>query len=406
MAHSRDMQVGDWKLKGHLLESKRLLIQVEVHNSLWVNIVVEQPAGAPAPQSDRSWRALLSDWFIHRNQQPASEAKASEALLLEVLRWCDEHYRDVLPQFGSTLYLADVDADGRPTVTEKMDPTIIDALPTAHSLFGKQAISMPVVSKSELRVQAVDGTFFLPQTRLVSYDGKTLVAKGPASAARALDDLREAVNLSLLQSDRPHPNILLPPTALVRLSDDDERICGFLIPFYENGNLDSYARKLLRAGKLTPDILWAWFRQLLSATRFLIDAGRWHGDIKPDNIVVDSSGAIVLIDLASKYSTISIASPEVIKAKERGSLEVPADWSMAAIEKSEVYSIGRTLFFVSEGIAMEDIYSNPKNAHASQTFFTNASSTPADLRELIQACVQDDPGQRPGLEDLALSYGV
>ncbi|KAK7398602.1 hypothetical protein QQX98_012011 [Neonectria punicea] len=402
MAYSRDLHVGGWKLKGHLLENERLLLQVEVRNSIWVNIVVEQQS-ACTPHSEGSWRTLLFDWFLGRNQQPAPDAKASETLLLEVLRSCDERYQHVLPQFGSILFLANVDAHGRPTVVEEADATIIDALPTAEALFGNQAVSLPIIPKSELRVQAFNGTFFLPQTRPVSYRGKTLVAKGPASAARALDDLREAVYLSSLQSGRPHPhpNLLPPPTALVRLDDDDERICGFLIPFYENGNLDLYAQKLRRADELTPDILWAWFRQLLSATKFLIDSETWHGDIKPDNIVVSSSGAIVLIDMARKYTTTSIASPEVMKAaKERGSLEVPADWPMEAKEKSEVYSIGRTIFFISEGIAMEDIYTNPKSPQASQTSFTDASSTPADLRDLILACVKDDPAQRPSLDDL------
>ncbi|KAI0398869.1 kinase-like domain-containing protein [Xylaria palmicola] len=404
MAHTPNLQVGYWRLRGYLCHGKQLLAQVEVRSSLWVNIIVKQPARASP--CGRDWSALLSDWFLRRDKQPTPDAEASEALLHAVLGWCNEHYQDELPQFGSTLFLADVAADGQPTITEMMDPAIIDALPTAHSLFGEVAISMPTVSKSQLRVQAIGGTFFLPQTRLVSYDGKTLVAKGPASAARALDDLREAVNLSSLQSGRPHPNILSPPTALVQLSDDDERICGFLIPFYENGNLDSYARKLRHAGKLTPDILWAWTRQLVSAAKYLIDAGTWHGDIKPDNIVVDSSGAIVLIDLARKYSTVSIASPEVMKAKERGSLEVPADWPIATIEKSEVYSIGRTLFLVSEGIAMDEIYCNPGSTQASETFFTDASSTPADLRDLIQACVKHDPSQRPRLEGLSLLCGT
>jgi hypothetical protein len=174
----------------------------------------------------------------------------------------------VLSQFRSTLFLANVDADGRPTVTEQMDPIIIHALPPAHSLFGEQAISMPIIPKSKLRVKAVSGTYS-PRTMPVSYDGKTLVAKGPASAARALDNLKEAVNLSSLQSGRPHLNIIPPPAALVWLSEDDERICGFLIPFYENGNLDSHAWKLRHECKLMPDILWTWFRQLLSATKRL-----------------------------------------------------------------------------------------------------------------------------------------
>ncbi|KAI1733386.1 kinase-like domain-containing protein [Xylaria scruposa] len=336
---------------------------------------------------------------------PRSQAQASETLVRAVLTWCHDQYQHIMPQFGNSLFLDDVAIDGRPIVTEQLDSPIIDALPTVRSLFGESVTQLPIVLKSELCVQAIEGTFFLPQTRPVSYNGNILVAKGPASAARAMDDLREAVHLCTLQSHRPHPHIIPPPTALVRLSRDDERICGFLIPFYQNGNLDSYARKLRQAGKLTSDILWAWFRQLVSAAKFLIDAGTWHGDIKPDNIVVNSSCAIVLIDLATKYSTVSIASPEVIKvAKERGSLEVPSDWPLAAIEKSEVYSIGRTLYLVSESIAMDDIYSNPGNSQASQTFFTETSLTPVAMREVIQVCVRDDPSQRPSLQELSLMY--
>lgn len=437
MAHSRDLYVGDWKLKGHLLEIERLLVQVEVRNSIWINIVVVRQQSACNPQSpEERWRTLLFDWFLGPDQQPATDAKESEMLLLEILRSCDVRYQDALPQFGNTLFLAGVDACGRPTVIEEADAAIVDALPTVEVLFSNKAVfSPPIIPRSELRVQAIDGTFFLPQTRPVSYQGKTLVAKGPASATRTLDDLGEAVTLSSLQSGRPHPNILPPPTALVRFSDDDdERICGFLIPFYENGNLDSYARKLRLANELTPDILWTWFRQLLSATKFLIDAETWHGDIKPDNILVDSLGAIVLIDMARKYTTSSIASPEVMKgkedpkptlsraisllpsrgllrlvtmlilcvaAKERGSLEVPADRPIEAIERSEVYSIGRTIFFISEDITMEDIYQNPRSPQASQTVFADASSTPADLRDLILACVKDNPVQRPSLDDLS-----
>ncbi|KAK7428348.1 hypothetical protein QQZ08_005105 [Neonectria magnoliae] len=361
--------VGDWKLNGHLLENERLLLQVEVRNSIWVNIVVEQQS-ACTPQSEGSWRTLLFDWFLGRNQQTAPDAKAGETLLLE---------------FGSTLFLANVDVQGRPTVVEEADAAIIDALPTAEALFGgNQAVLLSIIPKSELRVQAVNGTFFLRQTRPVPYRGKTLVVKGPASAARALDDLREAVNLSAPVG--PTASASEPPPAADR------------------------SRAALRRRRKD---MWlphpAWFRQLLSATKSFIDSETWHGGIKPDNIVVDSSEAIVLIDMARKYTTTSIASPEVMKgkkdskptdpeadaAKERGSLEVPADWHMEAKEKSEIYSIGRTIFFISEGFAMEDIYSNPKNPQASQTSFTDASSTPADLGDLILACVKDDPAQRP-----------
>ncbi|CAH0022779.1 unnamed protein product [Clonostachys rhizophaga] len=389
MANCPTLCVGDWELKGHLLEDSRLLVLVEAHQSCWINIVIEQTG------CQKRWMTLFFDWFLRRTQQPTSDARASEMLLLAVLGSCHERYKHELPEFGNNLCLTNVDDDGHPTIIEEADPAIVEVLPTADVLFGKKEIPLHIIPKSKLRVQAINGTFFLPQTRPVLYDGETFVAKGPASATRVLDDLREAVSLVSLQMANTHPHILPPPVALVGLSDDDKRICGFLIPFYKNGNLGSYARQLRGVGELTPFILQAWFRQLVSATKFLVDAGTWHGDIKPDNIVVESSGAIILIDLAGKYTTTSIASPE------RGSLEVPVDWPLASIEKSEVYSIGRTMYFVSEGIAMETIYNNPETPQASQTSFSDATSTPAQLKDLILSCVNEDPTQRPSLSDLA-----
>ena len=416
MAHNRHLQVGDWKLMGHLLDPSqdRLLVQLEARNSLWVNVIIEDISARSSSADgvdegnvagNRDWRAELRDWFLGHDdddgQSAALEDQAGARILRALLKSCRERYQTALPQFGSTLFLSSIDANGHPCIVERPDPFIVDALPSARALFDEHAVAPPTIPRSELRVLAIDGTFFLPQTRPVSHGGKTFVAKGPASAARVIDDLREAVNLCSLPADPPYPHLLPPPAALVSLSRDD-RICGFLIALYENGNLDAYARKLRCAGELTPDVLRAWFRQLVSAAKFLHDAGTWHGDIKPDNIVVDSSGGLVLIDLASKYTTSSVASPECMRvARERGSLQVPADWPMEAVEKSEVYSIGRTMFFVSEGIPMEDIYHNPRDPRASRTAFTDSSPTPADLRDLILACVAEDPEQRPSLRDLA-----
>lgn len=84
-------------------------------------------------------------------------------------------------------------------------------------------------------------------------------------------------------------------------------------------------------------------------------------------------------------------------------MRVPPDWPIEKIEKSEVYSIGRTMFFISEGISMSDVYYNrgPQGGEF-LTKFPVQSLTPTWLKQIILESLNEDPLARPTLRELSI----
>ena len=155
----------------------------------------------------------------------------------------------------------------------------------------------------------------MAQTKPVWFQGDLYVAKGPASAESAREGLSEVFNLLSLPTR--HPNVIPPPTALITLSEDDKRICGYMFPFYKNGNLDLYARKKGTRDQSLDQTLRTWCKQLVSAVSSLVEFNTYHGDIKPDNILVSDLNELILIDVTRSSTTMAIASPEVQDGKRR-----------------------------------------------------------------------------------------
>jgi DNA-binding helix-hairpin-helix protein with protein kinase domain len=167
-----------------------------------------------------------------------------------------------------------------------------------HSFWGPNPLP-PLVSRTNLQRAVVKEGGFMAQTKPVWYCGQVYVTKGPTSAERARADLRE-VN-SLLSLPTRHPNIVPPPAALITVAPDDDTICGFLSPLFKHGNLDCYARKVRAQATSFDQIMHAWYKQLVSAVKCLIDASTYHGDIKPDNILVSDTGQLVVINYGLSY---------------------------------------------------------------------------------------------------------
>lgn len=378
---------------------RRVTLQIDIEKCNYTTVIVEPHAGGTGGNGYLEDRLVM----LHEDGLDTEAAVHEQNEIIErITSLCRAKYGRSAPPFGSVIYALTI--DGEFQVKDLPDHRLIPALKTAPEAFGTDIPLPPLVSRSQLKPVAGVGQFLLSQTRLVEYQGKLYIAKGPVYPQRAMLDLSEVRNLISLPGR--HPNVMDPPAALITLSETDERVCGFLTTYHANGNLEYYARKLRKEGKLSPKLLVKWASQLVDAVAFLARHQTFHGDLKPDNIVVTENEDIVLIDFTRLFTTFVTASPEVRKlcAQSGGTtLGIPAHWPMESVLPSEVYSIGRTLYLVCEGIEMAKVYREVgwTQDGAFPTVFSPRTSTPPELQRIISLCVAQDPAQRPSLEDLA-----
>lgn len=377
---------------------RRVTLQLDIEKCNYTTIIIE-----PHPSSGGD--EFLENRLVKLHADGLdTEAAVQERnkITEQITSLCRTKYGRSAPPFGSVVYA--FTANGKFQVVDLPDHRLTPALKTAPETFGTDIPLPPLVPRAQLKPVAGIGQFLLSQTRLVEYQGKLHIAKGPIYPQRAMLDLGEVKNLISLPGR--HPNLLDPPAALITLSETDERVCGFLTTYHANGNLEFYARKLRKEGKLTPKLLVKWALQLVDAVSFLTRHQSFHGDLKPDNIVVTENEDIVLIDFTRLFTTFVTASPEVRKLCTQSggtTLGIPVHWPMESIIQSEVYSIGRTLYLVCEGVEMAKVYREMgwTQDGAFLTVFSAKSSAPPELQKIISLCVSQDPSQRPSLEALA-----
>ena len=130
-----------------------------------------------------------------------------------------------------------------------------------------------------------------------------------------------------------------------------------------------------RASQPIPVSLW-WVRQVAQALQSIHDNGWIHGDIKPENILVDSRGHVTLIDLGFAQS-IGAASDQCF----RGTPDYAAPEQLAggvASPKSDIFSLGTVLLRLL-----------PKQQEC-----------PAAILELVDAMCSKAIEQRPAAREL------
>ena len=283
---------------------RRLVLQAKIVDWVFVNIAVEEPRDR---RPSRLEAVLLSRCDIDK---PGPDPSEFDDAVSTVLQFCREKYGRSVPPFAATLLVQSQScSDGDLVVIEQIDQDLLDSLCCIDTLLGPLAGRASLIPRTSLVPVLSPGLFFLPNTRLVLYNGRKFVAKGPIYPSRARDDFLEAKNL--LELPQGHPHIIPAPAAFITVSETDARICGFLTPFIEKGNLDVYAAKLRSRNALTCEKLTRWFCQLVDAVAFLCGQETWHGDLKPDNILVGGNDDLVLIDHTRKFTTFATASPEV-----------------------------------------------------------------------------------------------
>jgi eukaryotic-like serine/threonine-protein kinase len=193
-----------------------------------------------------------------------------------------------------------------------------------------------------------------------------------------------------------HPNIL--PVLSVSVEDP---------PFYlVTPKLDgaTLAQMILDRGRLgVPLALWI-ARQVAEGLTALLDAtGMIHTDIKPDNILVSSTGHTTLIDFgfvqtaaeASQWATRPLAGTLAYIAPEM------VTSALAAGPQADIYSLGVTLYEMLTGL-------RPWNTDdPAELAALHREAKPADIRQqrpelsppiadLVQSMLAKNPLRRPG----------
>jgi eukaryotic-like serine/threonine-protein kinase len=155
----------------------------------------------------------------------------------------------------------------------------------------------------------------------------------------------------------------------------------------------------IKSGGLPPDRVRSVARDLLSALAHCHGAGVAHRDVKPGNVIVETSGRSVLVDfglaldpameplsaLGVRVGTFAYAPPEWI-ADDAGD---PRAW--------DLYGAGQVLHELLIGARAwpgTDL-AEVMRGKATTPFLDPGDAVPADLRALVRALTARDPADRP-----------
>lgn len=238
-----------------------------------------------------------------------------------------------LPFYDTATRITIKTIDGKltTTITEDLD-TIISYLPIPPSLS-----HIPIAQIRDLKLI----TMIDMDVDRVKWRGSTYAFKRTAESHEGT--LRE---LAILHQLANSSNIIDLVAIVV---NRDNQIRGFLTPFVGSGNLQSVfmaARQSLGLGDEGDAVAFdwplklSWARQITQGVIELHAISAYNGDLKPQNVLINSTGRALLIDFLPTGITQVFAAPEVLEAFNRGvpKLSAPAD----------VYSLGLLLSAVAE----------------------------------------------------------
>ncbi len=122
-----------------------------------------------------------------------------------------------------------------------------------------------------------------------------------------------------------------------------------VMDFVEGQDLETIVRQ---EGPLPEKQALNWMRQVLSAVEYLHGNHILHRDIKPSNIIITQDGDAVLVDFGIAKSH---ASGVVVRESGRSSgpsgYAPPEQYAGSTDERSDIYSLGATLYFLVTGQA-------------------------------------------------------
>ncbi|MEZ5063471.1 MAG: serine/threonine-protein kinase [bacterium] len=202
---------------------------------------------------------------------------------------------------------------------------------------------------------------------------KHVQAQSPRGAGR--DALEEARRLAAVR----HPNVVIVHGV--------ERVDG------RDAIVLEYVRgRTLRAivndsGPLPPDEIRRIGADLAHAVAAVHAAGLRHQDLKPDNVMIEDGGRVVLMDFAPGSATPLCAAPELLAGHP-------------GTERADVWGIGVVLFHLATGeypfvARTRQELADAHAAGATRTVASLRADLPRDLADVIDHALRMDPSRRP-----------
>jgi Protein kinase domain len=151
-------------------------------------------------------------------------------------------------------------------------------------------------------------------------------------------------------------------------------------------------------GPIEERLVWTFSRQLIEALRYLHECNEpiIHRDIAPDNVVVNESENVTLIDFGAA-NEVALQSNSTIIGKQ--CYIAPEQLRGAACTQSDLFSLGATMFFMLTGSEPEPIStSHPR------TINTNVSVAMDSLvSRLTDMEIENRPSSASALQNLLVS---
>lgn len=196
-----------------------------------------------------------------------------------------------------------------------------------------------------------------------------------------------------------HPNIIkIHETFELKTNDDNYYV--IIMDYCNNGDLLTYALKKLFSSEIEKKkIIYG----LLDAIRYLHSKGISHGDIKSENVLLDSNYSPKLCDFGfcrttkyagneSKNGTLYYAAPELFT---KGKFDT---------KKADIWAVGIMIYSLFE---LQFPFKDGKQSFIikqimSGNLLINKSLDPR-IRKIVEQCTNVDPNKRPTIDEILQS---
>ncbi len=216
--------------------------------------------------------------------------------------------------------------------------------------------------------------------------------------------------LSALQRSKPRSQHIVRPVTYRRKKGFFKTQAAYLVMEYVSG-LSLSQKHDYSMGELLRIL-----PQVSEALLYIHEKGYVHGDLKPDNIMVDASLKTKLIDFGF---AAPIGSP-IRGVKGTVGYLAPEQVGGELAPETDVFNFGAAMYWLTTGYQLPSVAAPgdrsrrlPERGLPLKAPFLINSSVPAELSELIVRCCADSPADRPAmrvvhnrLSEMAVPYEI